>query len=99
MFRTLTSNAWRAVVDGGISGDMIRHMMLEAVEARLGGLRAQSYRMALLRLARTPRKKRASLRKPSLWRPASHRPRAPKARACHIKQALTAYTAIQMPHH
>jgi transposase InsO family protein len=32
--------AWRAVAGGGISGDMIRDMMLEAVETRFGGLRA-----------------------------------------------------------
>ena len=32
--------AWRAVAGGGISGDMIRDMMLEAIETRFGGLRA-----------------------------------------------------------
>ncbi len=32
--------AWRAVTGGGISGDMVRDMMLEAVETRFGQLRA-----------------------------------------------------------
>jgi putative transposase len=32
--------AWRAVVGGGISEDMVRDMMLEAVETRFGVLRA-----------------------------------------------------------
>jgi transposase InsO family protein len=32
--------AWRAIAGGGISGDMIWDMMLEAVEARFGGVRA-----------------------------------------------------------
>ena len=32
--------AWRAVAGGGISGDMVRDMMLEAVETRFGALRA-----------------------------------------------------------
>lgn len=59
--------AWRAITGGGISGDMIRDMMLEAVETRFGGCGPHTpSNGSQTTAARTPPRRHAPLRRPSI---------------------------------